>query len=267
MEYSDYYETKLYPLQNAVLKSLKSLNLPFYLTGGTALSRGYFNHRYSDDLDLFVNSDNAFPQNVEKALNGLINNGFNVFTETMNDTFTRIYINAGMNGLNKHGLKIDFVNDIESHFGDIKETPVYYKTDSIRNILSNKYTALYRMSAKDIVDILEIAKHFSFSWKDIIEEADQKEAGIDLKEVSEIFRSYDESSFARIKWIKFPDLNKMKSDISKIAYDMIIMGNNTLCHNIQNCLKYSGPESNGPGVMKRPKHPSRQNDDPNYRGK
>jgi predicted nucleotidyltransferase component of viral defense system len=32
----------------------------FYLTGGTALSRAYLNHRYSDDLDFFVNAVNDF---------------------------------------------------------------------------------------------------------------------------------------------------------------------------------------------------------------
>ncbi len=32
----------------------KKLETPFYLTGGTALSRHYFNHRYSDDIVLFV---------------------------------------------------------------------------------------------------------------------------------------------------------------------------------------------------------------------
>lgn len=49
--YSEYYEESLYRLQNGVLNTVKSLNTPFYLTGGTALSRGYYNHRYSDDLD------------------------------------------------------------------------------------------------------------------------------------------------------------------------------------------------------------------------
>jgi hypothetical protein len=28
----------------------------FYLSGGTAASRGYLHHRFSDDLDLFVNT-------------------------------------------------------------------------------------------------------------------------------------------------------------------------------------------------------------------
>jgi len=32
----------------------------FYLTGGTAVSRAYLQHRFSDDLDLFVNYDKRF---------------------------------------------------------------------------------------------------------------------------------------------------------------------------------------------------------------
>ena len=227
-EYSDYYETKLYPVQNEVLKNLKNLELPFYLTGGTALSRGYYSHRYSDDLDLFVNNDSNFLSDVEKAMNQLKKSGFLVVTETMIDTFCRIYVNGGIDGLSKKGLKIDFVNDVESHFGEITATSVYYRTDSVRNILSNKYTALYRISAKDVVDICEIAKHYDFSWKDIIDEAEQKEAGIDLKEVVEIFRSFDEQSLSKIRWIHEPDICALKANIDKIAYDMVTFGTNSL---------------------------------------
>lgn len=228
MEYSAYYETKLYPVQDAVLKTLKTLELPFYLTGGTALSRGYYNHRYSDDLDLFVNNDKHFLQNTENAINKLKKSEFYVETEAMSNSHVRIKINSGIDGLNKKGLKIDFVNDIPVHFGVLKKTPVYYQTDSIRNILSNKYTALYRISPKDIVDICEIAKHTQFCWKDIINEAEQKESGIDLKEVSEIFKMYDENTLSKIHWIKAPDYNLLNLQINQIAYDMITMSNNSL---------------------------------------
>ena len=61
--------------------------------------------------------------------------------------------------MNQEGLKIDFVNDVSVHFGSIENTPVFYRTDSVRNILSNKYTAIYRLSIKDVVDICEIARN------------------------------------------------------------------------------------------------------------
>ncbi len=52
-----FYLTFLYPFQDGIISLLKELDTAFYLTGGTALSRGYFNHRFSDDLDYFVNAD------------------------------------------------------------------------------------------------------------------------------------------------------------------------------------------------------------------
>ena len=208
---------------------MKSLNLPFYLTGGTALSRGYFNHRYSDDLDFFVNNDKDFFKHTESFIDTLKQNGFAVEVQpTTSDCFTRIFVNKNTNGLDKNGLKIDFVNDIDAHFGTIKDTPVFYRTDSIRNILSNKYTALYRLSVKDVADICEIAKNYSFNWRDIINEAEQKEVGIDIKEVVEIFRSYDEKSFEKIRWINKPSFSQMQNQIERIAYDIITQGPNTL---------------------------------------
>ena len=52
--YSDYYEKKLYPLQDGVLRRVEGCKTDFFLTDGTALSRAYYGHRYSDDLDFFV---------------------------------------------------------------------------------------------------------------------------------------------------------------------------------------------------------------------
>ena len=50
-EEKDYYEKSLYPLQDEVLDLFTEER--FYLTGGTCLSRFYFKHRYSEDLDFF----------------------------------------------------------------------------------------------------------------------------------------------------------------------------------------------------------------------
>lgn len=50
---ADFYN-RLYQFQDVVLNLVGQSNTTFYLTGGTALSRCYFHHRYSDDLDLFL---------------------------------------------------------------------------------------------------------------------------------------------------------------------------------------------------------------------
>lgn len=56
----DFYFHRLYPFQDQVLKILFPIDTKFYLTGETALSRAYLNHRFSDDLDFFVNDDPLF---------------------------------------------------------------------------------------------------------------------------------------------------------------------------------------------------------------
>ena len=67
-----YYEEKLYPLQNGVLNIVQNAKTPFFLTGGTALSRYYTHHRYSDDLDFFVNRDPEYAEHVDTILQRLI---------------------------------------------------------------------------------------------------------------------------------------------------------------------------------------------------
>lgn len=54
-----YYEGRLYPLQDGLLEQVPTDRL--YLTGGTCLSRFYYHHRYSDDLDFFYDG-HRFPQ-------------------------------------------------------------------------------------------------------------------------------------------------------------------------------------------------------------
>ena len=145
---SRYYEENLYPLQNGVLKTISECETRFYLTGGTALSRAYYNHRYSDDLDFFLNNDSNYIEQVNLILAALKRDGF-IPVETSEfirrEAFTSLYI--------KHSnwnceLKLDFVNDISAHFGEITATELFYRVDSVRNILSNKVTALYRCEAK-----------------------------------------------------------------------------------------------------------------------
>ncbi|MDQ7060749.1 MAG: nucleotidyl transferase AbiEii/AbiGii toxin family protein [Sulfurimonas sp.] len=46
---------ELYLLQDEILEIIIKLENNFYLTGGTALHRFYYDARYSDDLDFFRN--------------------------------------------------------------------------------------------------------------------------------------------------------------------------------------------------------------------
>jgi len=54
-----FFLDQLYPLQDRALTVIDECGTDFYLTGGIALSRGYLNHRFSEDLDMFVNTATA----------------------------------------------------------------------------------------------------------------------------------------------------------------------------------------------------------------
>jgi hypothetical protein len=60
----DYRE--LYKIQDGFLDIVFALNNTFYLTGGTALHRFYYNYRYSDDLDLFTSADPLFGEYLKE---------------------------------------------------------------------------------------------------------------------------------------------------------------------------------------------------------
>jgi len=216
---SQYYEKNLYPLQDGVLDILSRSDTDFFLTGGTALSRGYYHHRYSDDLDFFLDRSQTYDEQLDRVLAMLTENGF---SWDANKGFIRAE-NFATIGLKKDStiLKLDFVNDLVPHFGGITKTDLFYRTDSVRNILSNKLSAIFRYAAKDIADIREIALHEKIDWTAVIQEARQKEAGLDLIHVSEILQSMPESEFDTIAWTAKPDWGKFKTDIHHIVFDML----------------------------------------------
>jgi len=192
----------------------------FFLTGGTALSRAYYNHRHSDDLDFFVSQSQSFDEQLDIVLAMISENGFtwssdNAFIRAEN--FASIRVRKGSGAV----LKLDFVNDMVPQFGEIIETNLFYRTDSIRNILSNKLSAIFRFAAKDVADIREIALHENIDWTQAIQEARQKEAGIELYYVSQILTGIPQHEFETISWVNKPDWEVFRKDIDRIVFDML----------------------------------------------
>src|SRR3989344_2719770 len=170
MAMNSYYNDTLYPLQNKALELIDTLQTPFYLTGGTALSRCYFTHRYSDDLDFFVNKDSNFIKHSETLISNLMKD-FEVEIIIKSESYVSLKINKV--------LKIDLVNDVQFRYGKLQKTEIFSKIDNIENILSNKLSALIsRDEAKDVVDIWVIAKNNKIDWKDIFLSANSKAVGI-----------------------------------------------------------------------------------------
>ena len=190
-----FYTDRLYPFMDKVLSLLRAADAPFYLTGGTALGRHYLHHRYSDDLDLFVNQAADFRDHVKKALEALRRDGMTFEVGTAADTFVRIL--ARDDGLT---LKVDFINDVAFRYGDLQEATFYPRIDHWRNILSNKLCALSRREPKDMADILLIAQSFPFLWQEIFSEARQKDLWVEPLEIARMIEEFPVDLLAAVKW-------------------------------------------------------------------
>lgn len=213
-----YYQNVLYPFQDRILKVIETSALDFYLTGGTALGRCYLNHRYSDDLDFFVNDHKNFKAQCSTAINAL-KKRFECDIATTSDSFLRLFIKT-----EKISIKVDFVNDVPYHFGSIQISPFFHRIDSWRNILSNKICALSRMEAKDIADIVFLAMNYNFDWETIIAEAKQKDLWVDPIQVCQIIDQFPVTALKKIKWIKNVSFENLKRNINRLHKD-IFWGN------------------------------------------
>ena len=224
-----HYLENLYPFQVGILRLVKKLGLPFYLTGGTALGRGYFNHRYSDDLDLFVNNYAGFPDAVDRLYRALAAEK-EIHIEQKSIIRTTDFVQIVCSSAKYHGctLKLDLVNDIAAHFGKLKNHAMLGKIDSWRNILSNKISALYRQEPKDIADIWIIARHRRFMWKDIVGEAKEKDGGVDPIAAYEIIRSFPPQYLGKIKWTGAINKKLIHADLARIADDVLRGARNSI---------------------------------------
>ncbi|GHS90955.1 hypothetical protein FACS1894139_04930 [Planctomycetales bacterium] len=221
ISFSQFYEEKLYPLQDGVMSVMSNCAARFYLTGGTALSRVHYHHRYSDDLDFFVNADPDYDAQRLVVLAALKDAGF-VWSTTAdywhNDGFLSLKVRRPDDDTL---LKLDFVNDVGVHFGGLTQSPLYGRIDSPRNIISNKLGAIFRYEAKDIADIWALAQHENFDWREIFQEAQQKDGAAQVQMVTNIIKSLPQNLFDNLRWITKPDWQDFTADLDRIVRQML----------------------------------------------
>jgi hypothetical protein len=203
---------------------MEQLPVEFYLTGGTALSRVYLNHRYSDDLDFFVNGSDKFKSQVDTIVKSLT--GIKLKPEIIqaDEEFVRMNIRE-----EQIMLKLDFVNDIPFRPEAPVLTELYRFTDTPLNILTNKVTALPRLEVKDIADIVFISLKYSFNWTSVISEAAEKDMWINPPETARILDEFPVEKLAILNWIdKAPDPLWFGTRLRIIIKDILEGNNNTL---------------------------------------
>jgi len=215
-----FYFDAFYPLQDKILRTLHELGTGFYLTGGTAASRGYLDHRFSDDLDLFVNDDDRFSLWSARVIQALSHH-INWHTEVLqkDERFIRLTL-VERDIL----LKIEMINDVPAHVGQIRQHPVLGRLDSPENILANKITALLaREEPKDLADVWGFCYQMGLSITDAIQGAQSKAAGAFPVDLARVLCSVTRADWDLVRWIQAPEAERFIADLRELGDKLILM--------------------------------------------
>jgi predicted nucleotidyltransferase component of viral defense system len=228
---SNEHYRKLYQFQDEVLTFIDHCGLLFYLGGGTALSRFYYNHRYSDDLDFFTLEGVDFIQNVQELHKQLEDKGYHVSTYGFSQNFARFSI-TGSSKFPGLELKVDFIRPREnSHIGDFKSESLFSRIDNPRNILTEKLSYIYKKIPKDIADIWVICRNLSFHWEEVIAEAARKRT-TDPLFTAEILSQFPSHELDKVSWITPIRVEDFERDRETIVKNIITKEYNQLADEI-----------------------------------
>jgi hypothetical protein len=153
-----------------------SLNETFFLSGGTALSAFFLQHRYSEDLDFFTEAPDQVPhalpvlETIAQQIGGRIEvrRQFKSFLEFL------LFGPAG------EIIKCDFAQDSPYRLQPkVWQEAFGILSDNALDISCNKLSALFdRSEAKDFVDIFFIDREL-FPFAELLQHAKQKHVGLD----------------------------------------------------------------------------------------
>jgi len=216
-----FYFDVLYPFQDRVIKAFNQVETGFYLTGGTAASRGYLQHRFSDDLDFFVNDEDRFGLWVERIIQSFVQSkewGCQVLMKE--ERFGRLNLIEG-----EVSLKIEMVNDVPARVGKIQDQPVLGRLDSAENILANKVTALLdREEPKDLADIWGFCCRKNLSLQDAITNAQSKAAGIFPADLARVLCSVQHADWEAVRWNNAPPVDVFLSQLNELGEKLLLVG-------------------------------------------
>lgn len=161
-----FYQSELYPLQDRVFAIASQYERQIYLTGGTALSRFYYRHRLSEDLDFFTTT-NDLKLIANDLASQLQASGLAIEIERIESYFAQFFVLG-----EDYRLKVDFVREF-NHIGNLEQTDKGIYLNNLEDMGANKISAFEdRAEIKDIIDLYFITRDISLER--LFELADRK---------------------------------------------------------------------------------------------
>ncbi len=172
------YQDVVYPVQDRLLRSVASYGDAVVLMGDAALTRFVFQHRLSDDLDLFVAGESV--RDIANELSAVYSRqGLTVDVERAGEYHVRMYVADGSTR-----MKMDIVVDQPRIEAPVR-APNGTWMHALADIAANKVSAYEdRREWKDLVDLYYLAKRFS--WAEMFAGAERKRVPIAYDEFLKI---------------------------------------------------------------------------------
>ena len=168
----------LTPFQKELLVQFgaSALNEVFFLTGGTALSAFYLQHRYSEDLDFFTAQPDQVPQVLPILTEIAKQSGGKIEIRRQFRTFLEVLVHGPRGEM----TKCDFAQDSPFRLQPvIRHESLNIFVDNALDISCNKLSALFdRSEAKDFIDVFFIDREL-FPFNELLIQARQKHVGLD----------------------------------------------------------------------------------------
>jgi len=167
------------PLKLDFIKAFFEEDRSFYLTGGSALGIFYLDHRYSYDLDFFSSQKPNWHvlENRMASICKDIAARYDLISAS--PEFYRFRLIR-----NEEQEIVDFVVERIPQIEDRKNTFGKIRVDTLKEIFINKICMLVsRCELKDVIDLYFLEKK-GFEIKTHMDEARQKEAGLDPSMIS-----------------------------------------------------------------------------------
>ena len=216
-----WFERVLYPFQDEVLAAASRVETGFYLTGGTALGRVHLRHRYSEDLDWFVNDDDRFQTWVDRLLNEWrAEASWRVSIQRRDPRFVRALVSNDATD-----LKVEFVNDVRGRVGVPARHAGFGVVDTKENILANKVTALLdRAEPKDLADVWGLCRRDGLALKDALVGASSKAVGVFAADVARVLIGATADDWRLVRWIPpAPSSDDYLRDLQALGEDLLLV--------------------------------------------
>lgn len=214
------------PFQARVLETLFESGLSrhgYFFTGGTALAEFYLQHRYSDDLDIFIRGRRDIKSDFIDVKRLLEQKSLEVFSEVVEGEFVRFFVRGSDE--TGTGLKVELARQAGVQVSP-SMTVDRIVVDSFEDIAVNKICAIYgRTEIKDFVDLFFILRESKFSLDYLVARAKQKEADFDredaILEFATRLLAVGDLQLHQIRMIKSLSLDDLRSYLRPKAEELI----------------------------------------------